>query len=304
MTKPKTYRVAWWLAALFAALPSVAFGWGDGGHEIVAAIAYSRLTPRAKAEVDRLLAVPVSPAGRPEPGDPAKRFMHAAHWADDVKRMLPETAEEHFIDQPFSADGTTLPADLPKSDNIIVALRWYVLALQIGSNDSEKARALRFVIHFVGDIHQPLHCSTRVTSALPEGDRGGNDFMVGVRGANGGTHPVKLHGYWDSGLGTFPEGGPDFSPPPDGEIPPAMATVLHGHPSSNASIAAGGPFNYQGWANESKDLAIRTAYVDLQPNGTVSGSYQSAGVEVARRRVAWAGYRLAHLLNAIWGERY
>jgi S1/P1 nuclease len=303
VTKLKTSRLAWGLAALLAICPAAAWGWSDGGHEIVAAIAYSRLNSRAKAEVDRLLAVPVSPAGRPEPSDPAQRFMHAAHWADDVKRILPETADEHFIDQPFSPDGTPLPADLPKSDNILVALRWYVLALQIGSNDSEKARALRFVIHLVGDIHQPLHGSTRVTRALPEGDRGGNDFMVNVRDPNGGTHPVKLHIYWDGGLGTFPNGGPNFSPPPDGEIPPAMATVLHGHPSSDAQIAAGGPFNYQGWAAESKDLGIHIAYDDLPPNGTVSRSYQEAGVEVARRRVAWAGYRLANLLDAIWAGR-
>jgi len=304
VTKPKTNRVAWGLAALIAASPSVAFGWGDGGHEIVAAIAYSRLNARAKAEADRLSAVPVSPAGRPEPSDPAKRFMHGAHWADDVKLMLPDTAEEHFIDQPFSPDGTALPGDLPRSDNIVVALKWYVLTLKIGSNDSEKARALRFVIHFVGDIHQPLHCSTRVTRALPEGDRGGNDFMVKVRDPNGGTRRVKLHSYWDGGLGTFPEEGPNFSPPPDGEIPPAMATALHGHPNSDAQIAAAGPFNYQGWATESKDLGIHTAYGDLQPDGTVSRSDQEAGVEIARRRVAWAGYRLANLLNAIWGERY
>jgi len=128
--------------------------------------------------------------------------------------------------------------------------------------------------------------------------------MVTVHDRNGGTRRVKLHSYWDGGLGTFPKEGPNFSPPPDGEIAPAMATVLHGHPNSDAAIAAGGPFNYQGWATESKDLAIHTAYGDLQPNGTVSRSYQDAGVEVARRRVAWAGYRLANLLNAIWGERY
>src|SRR5947207_13216194 len=104
MVKRKKNRVAWGLAALIAALPSAAFGWGDGGHEIVAAIAYSRLNARAKAEADRLLAMPVSPAGRPEPSDPAKRFMHDAHCADDVKLMLPDTPEEHVIDQPFPPD--------------------------------------------------------------------------------------------------------------------------------------------------------------------------------------------------------
>ena len=66
------------MAALIALSPSLAFGWGDGGHEIVAAIAYTRLNDKAKTEVDRLLAVPVTPAGRPKPSDSAKRFMYAA----------------------------------------------------------------------------------------------------------------------------------------------------------------------------------------------------------------------------------
>ena len=65
-------------AAFLTALSKApAFGWGSGGHEIVAVIAYGRLHRPAKAEVDRLLAIPVSPAGKPEPTDPAKRFMHA-----------------------------------------------------------------------------------------------------------------------------------------------------------------------------------------------------------------------------------
>src|SRR5437870_9465923 len=218
MVKRKTNRVVWGLAALLAASPSVAFGWGDGGHEIVAAIAYSRLNARAKAEADRLLAVPVSPAGRPEPSDPAKRFMHAAHWADDVKPMLPDTAEEHFIEQPFAPDGTTLPGDLPKLDNVVVALKWYVLTLKIGSNDSEKARALRFVIHFVGDIHQPLHCSTRVTKKLQEGDRGGNDFKISERDSEGQKRMVKLHSFWDGGIETFPRMVQYFQSPPMSDV--------------------------------------------------------------------------------------
>jgi hypothetical protein len=79
--------------------------------------------------------------------------------------------------------------------------------LRTGSEDAQAAQALRFVIHFVGDIHQPLHCATRVSHAHPEGDRGGNLFMVAVSDENGSSHPAKLHGYWDGELGTIPKAG-------------------------------------------------------------------------------------------------
>src|SRR5438270_13657961 len=103
--------------------------------------------------------------------------MHAAHWPDDVRGTMPATADEHFVDKPFFTDGSPLPADLPKPVNVIEALQATVATLQHGTSDAEKTKALRFLIHYVGDIHQPLHCATRVTQAMPEGDRGGNDFQ-------------------------------------------------------------------------------------------------------------------------------
>jgi hypothetical protein len=300
----RTKSGAWAAVALLILAPAAAFGWGDGGHEMVAAIAFGRLNSKAKAEVNRLLAVPVTPAGLQgmEPSDPEKRFWHAAHWPDDVKKDLPSTADEHFIDQPFSADGTALPGDLPKAKNVVAALQRHVATLQGNASDADKAMALRFIIHFVGDIHQPLHCTTRVTSGLPEGDRGGNDFIVKVRDQNGHSRQEKLHSYWDGGLGTFPKEGPHFTPPPDGEIPPAVETILREHPDTDPQITAGGPFGFQSWANESRQLGIDAAYDHLKPKGAVNSDYNNQGIEVARRRVAWAGYRLANLLNAIWKE--
>src|SRR5438067_10262175 len=133
------------IAAFLGLTPAAALGWGDGGHEMIAAIAYPRLNVQARAVVDRLLLVPITPVGQPEPSDPFRRFMHAAHWADDVRGLLPDTADEHYIDQPFSPDGTGLPADLPKADNIVVALVRYVRTLRGSFSDAERAKALRFV---------------------------------------------------------------------------------------------------------------------------------------------------------------
>jgi hypothetical protein len=79
-----------------------------------------------------------------------------------------------------------------------------------------------------------------------------------------------------------------------------MAAVLAGHPDTNPEIAYGGPFYFQGWADESHELAREVAYDHLQPNDEPSAAYQKKGLEIARRRVAWAGYRLAALLNALW----
>ena len=138
--------------------------------------------------------------------------------SDDVRDSpdFKKFAIEHFADFPFSVDATPVPTDLPDADNVIVALQKNVDILKNSTDDNERAQALRFVIHFVGDIHQPLHCSTRVDSAHPKGDQGGNGFFLRVRGTNGQVNKVKLHGYWDGGLDSFPKGGgpPKFPPPP------------------------------------------------------------------------------------------
>src|SRR6266700_679629 len=86
------------------------YAWGPGGHMIVAKIAYKRLNPKAKAQVDKLIALkidPVSITGK------SLDFVNAAHWPDDLR---PEEAFAfslplHFIDIPFSTDGTSLPSD-------------------------------------------------------------------------------------------------------------------------------------------------------------------------------------------------
>ena len=287
------------LASLMLLPAHNCFAWGAGGHMIVAFIAFQRLNSKAKAEVNRLLALPIKPAGVT---NKSKDFVNASHWADDL-RPVPEfsfAAVEHFTDFPFSADGTPLPTDLPEADNIVVALEHNVEVLRTSTDDNARAQALRFIIHFVGDIHQPLHCSTRVDKNHKEGDRGGNDFAVRVPDANGRLKRSNLHSFWDSGLGRFPKGGPNFAPPPLSKIPSAASVAMQGHPATAPELHLDNPLDFAGWAGESSALAQSDAYDHLSPGGTPTAAYRRKGVEIARRRVAWGGYRLAALLNSIF----
>jgi len=282
-------------------LMNVALGWGPGGHMIVAQIAYNHLNHHAKAEVDKLIKLRIDPEAITAK---SLDFVNASHWPDDLRpdESFAETLQLHFADFPFSDDGTALP-DLPDKHNVITALKKYVKVLKYSTNDAHRAEALRFIIHFVGDIHQPLHCTTRVTQESPDGDRGGNGFMLQVKNPNGKVQKVKLHSYWDGGIGSFPKAGPNFAPPPLSQIGPAAKSITAEFPDTDAGWKAGGPFDYEGWAKESSELAQSVAYHDLDPNSQPSSQYNQKALNTVRKRVAWGGYRLAALLNEIFPEQ-
>lgn len=289
--------------ASFALISSLAFSssalaWGAGGHMIVAYIAHERLNAHARSEADRLLVVPLEPANV---WQKTQDFVSASLWADDVKRLheYAFSAPMHFIDYPFSPDRTPLP-DLPAPINIVTALDQYVSELKTGTDDVERAKALRFIIHFVGDIHQPLHCASRVTQARPEGDKGGNDFMIVETDAAGHRSTVKLHSYWDGGIQSFPRMGAHFAPPPLDEIPPAALQATAANPDLDTGWQPGGVFGFTEWSKESEALARSVVYTGLRENRLPSQAYVARSQKLVGQRVAWAGYRLAALLNGIW----
>jgi hypothetical protein len=287
-------RITLGLLALILCAPSLSLGWGAGGHMMVASIAFQRLNPRAKAHATALLARAINPAAI---SAQSNDFVNAAHWADDL-RPFPEFDSFkplHFIDNPFATDGTPLPAGVPEPDNIFKALEDNVNILKTSTDLDAQAQALRLIIHFVGDIHQPLHCATRVSSANPDGDRGGNLVSINVAGKK-----TNLHSYWDGGIGNFPKSGPNFTPPPLSQIPPAAAQARAGNPATDPNLKLKAPLNFQAWANESFALAKSTAYNGIGNGGTPTAAYNTRALKVARKRVAWGGYRLAALLNSIW----
>src|SRR5712664_1251730 len=116
--------------------PSLTLGWGAGGHMIVAQIAFARLNPRAKAQVQMLLAIPINPAAI---SAKSKDFVNAAHWADDLRPVeeFDSFRALHFIDAPFSVDGTPLPV-LPTPD-IVTALEDNVRILKTSTDKNAQA---------------------------------------------------------------------------------------------------------------------------------------------------------------------
>lgn len=288
------------VAFLILCTPSMSLGWGAGGHMMTAQIAFSQLNRTAKAKTRELLAIPISPA---EVSKKSTNFLNASHWADDLRPFseFDPLKPLHFIDKPFSLDNTPLPTNLP-AENIVKALEDNVEILKNSTDKNQQALALRLIIHFVGDIHQPLHCGTQVTAQLTDGDRGGNLFKIRIPSGNGQFKNSNLHSYWDGGIGNFPKTGPNFAPPSLRSVRRAAALVRANYPATNPDLNLDDPFNFNGWAEESNELAKGVAYRGIQDGGKPSARYNRRAVRVARKRVAWGGYRLAALLNSIWPE--
>lgn len=295
---------------MLAAVPAGA--WWDSGHMAVAYIAYTKLTARARARVDALVRLNPSvgqweqaiPAGTPASKRSMILFMYAATWPDQIKEDSTYYADGpdggntppadssayrnvgysdhamhkywHFVDLPFSPDGTPLdPVPTPNARTQIAAFR---AVLASDSSDSLKSYDLVWLLHLVGDIHQPLHCVTRFTSALPQGDAGGNFVKL-----NGGSN---LHKFWDSQAG-------------DGDNP--LTIISWANNLSPAPAAAAANLDAKAWASESFSAAKAKAYAAPIKTGagpyTLTAAYRNAALAVAKKRIALAGARLARILN-------
>lgn len=166
-----------------------AFAWGGDGHSVIGEIASRRLTPEARAEVERLLG-------------PGASLASVTNWADDVRPERTATTNWHFINIPAKEDRYD-PAiwckPSPTGDCIVAALERQRAILSCSKDVAERREALMFAAHFVGDLHQPFH-------TLEEA-RGGNDVKVDVEIRAGKCPrcearrtPGNLHQVWDSTL--------------------------------------------------------------------------------------------------------
>ena len=176
--------------AFILAWPQQALAWNNTGHMLVAQIAYEQMTPTARRRANGLIHV-LDAHYRPTD------FVHAASWPDELKYHDIHTFDHwHYIDKGFSHDGSKF--QVAEKQNIVWAIHKSLKGLRSrASNTFEKALMLRFLIHFVGDIHQPLHCASLHTKKHPDGDKGGTLYMITVDRA------TSLHRYWDSALGEY-----------------------------------------------------------------------------------------------------
>src|SRR5437763_3913647 len=289
-------------AALFA-LPASAL-WDVAGHRTVAAIAWEHMTPRARARSVELLlhgpALANFASLRPPQGSEAARdralFLNAATWADLVRsRDQPwhvyHRPTWHYADFYWDVENGR-PLDIPGAgpDSLDAAERIVALRATLpdaNAADTTKAVALAWLLHLVGDVHQPLHCSSRVTpdEALPQGDKGGNTFRL--------DDDRNLHGYWDHIL--------DVAIAPDpGEDSIAYADRIAHRIGETYPLAAplAASTDVLGWAQEGLRLAQTVAYAGVTRGSAPSPAYEAEALKVSELRIALAGYRLAALLNA------
>lgn len=220
--------------------PYVVFG--PRGHGAIAVIAMKDLEarrPDVKAKVDAILGE--DPAGRTD-------YFTAANWPDRVRPSMPETRPWHYVDilyDPRSRDGS--PA-LPEAPHAISALAAMSQRLSQVGDPEKRADALCFVLHLVGDLHQPLHCITRVTPELPApgGDRGGNLFKLS-------GHYRNLHSLWDDSV--------NLSLQDSAEELAAEIMKLHTRDRLVRDISVKSP---EAWARAGYALAIERAYKPLE----------------------------------------
>lgn len=262
------------LVAAFVCPPR-ARAWGQAGHKIVALIAAEHLDDDAEAEVRRLL-------GGSSGQSTANKMAGAANWADAVIGSRPETTRWHYVNIPRDAGGYNAAQHCQSQtdedgqdlgDCIVEAIRRNreVLA-DDGNSDAARRDALRFVIHFVGDLHQPLH------AGFPD-DRGGTRIQVKFFGAS-----MHLHKVWDSGIiGEAQLSERHFADELLALITPASVPSLQG-----GSVVE--------WAEQSWRLAKSNAYV-IPANKKLGQTYYDRNWEVVDTRLTEAGLRLARVLN-------
>jgi len=269
MNKSKIYLPTLFLGLALVSAPA-ARAWKVWQHQVIAEIAEAHLQPKARREVAYLL------------GE-RHRMADEAGWADYIRGYWWWTAPWHYINWPLELEEPDFDVFSTRRGNVVSAIEAQLRIYR----DRKKSRqdrleALKFIIHFVGDAHQPLHCGKGE-------DRGGNDIPVRFRG-----NLINLHAAWD---GTIYDGLGD-SP---AEHARRLLTGLE--PKERERMTSGRPYD---WAVEShrfarefvyprlEDLAVRDNE-NLPPE--LSGPYAEATQPIMRRRLLEAGFRLAYLLN-------
>lgn len=252
------------LGLVLLALAPAALAWGPSGHVIVTEIAAGELTPRAAAEVERLLGERAAPALRA-----------AANWADELRanQDFGLTAPLHYVNLPRGGCRYRGARDCFRGRCVVGATERYARELGDSGAAARRGDALRWVIHLVADVHQPLHAGYA-------DDRGGNDVQVRYEGEGTNLHALLDSGLLRSrGLRAVPHARQLLAtlPAPD----PALTRWDAGAPTR--------------WAEESCAI-VPSMYPE---SSRIDRAYQQRVTAVLETRLVLAGHRLAALLNAV-----
>jgi hypothetical protein len=282
----------WMLAAVLAATPQLALAWGYEGHRVIAGIARYYLTPEASQRMDALLATDTD-------GLTDHDMASEATWADRYRSAgRSETGPWHYVDIELSKPDlnsacygfpalASAASSGPQDDCVVHKVEEFQAELANPKTaPAERLLALKYLLHFVGDIHQPLHASDNH-------DRGGNCVLVAL----GGPRTTNLHSYWDTAVVTALGRDPD-------ELARKLSAKIAR--ADKASWERGNP---RSWAEESYEVARQSVYTLGSSPGcdrdrapvSLPASYHSAAQTAAAIQLEKAGVRLAVLLNRALG---
>lgn len=252
------------LAGLLTSVTSFsALAWGGQGHRMVAAIGQTRLSPEARGQVQQLLAL----EGR-------QSLSEIASWADNLRSSDPDlgrrSASWHYVNLAENGCRYDAPRHCKGDDCVVeqIGLQGALLA-DTRLPPQQRLQALKFVVHFVGDIHQPMHAGKGV-------DKGGNDHQLSVDG-----HGTNLHSLWDSGM-IDSTGRDDTSylahllQLPDPRLLPANPVL---------------------WAENSCRLAVADGV--YPPRGNLAADYIGKQIPLVELQLRSAGEQLGLLLNQL-----
>ncbi len=260
---------------VFQFIAAPAHAWSRFGHEVAGYLAEHELTPAARSAVAELLG--------------EQTLADVGSWADEVRRDRPETGPLHFMNGPKDV---LVPAESDFAigqGNVYSAILGYSqLVVDESLSVSERREALKFLVHFVGDLHQPLHVGFLE-------DRGANDVPVVYQG-----EVINLHRYWDNEIFYAPRRRFDSR---------EYAAVLMAHFGDHERTAWTGKTNPRDWVIEARRLIFNGLYPRERSDAAtdeyaripvIDDSYATVWLPVAEKQIARAGARLAWTLNQLF----
>ncbi len=311
-------------------LPQTVLAWNATGHQLVAGIAWDNMSPTARQNAIALLQAAPSDAclldlfpndARPLPERQREFFMRVSTWPDIVRPSEDDTractrfhrANWHYINYFWEgisgATGTSAPQnreDIQTPEvNAVERLTLFRPLVACGTPAcgtplQKRATTLAWIIHLVGDIHQPLHTSGRVTSRLPEreGDQGGNLFKLGPL-----NDSPSLHSFWDGIVDRAERRRPEEMNNNLAYLNRIIGMITHDHPRTPAMVNRLRSGDFEAWSLEGFETTKRVIYPStLQRAHMPSDEYRDMAFTTSKEAIALGGYRLADLLNQMLGS--
>lgn len=254
--------------------------WNIKGHEVIAVVAEDLLRDQHPQVYEALRGIYDADPEKELRGSELREY---AAWPDIKKKdnkFKARTGKWHYIDIPFDGESDEI-SPLPAAPHVLSAMNEQLAVLKNSTDAEARADALAFVTHFVGDIHQPLHCVELKNDEFPEGDGGGNKFEL-ARGKN-------LHSLWDG-----------FIASNSATIMTSAGKLKEAYPRSlfTARLKAK---KVEEWIWETHKIG-RDAYKEILAEPVeerASDAYREWGRRISREQAALAAYRLADLLVSV-----